>query len=137
MTFSFRSLLVALVIAGPAVVPANAVAEDPLSLSVSSTLGRVPAATVAATEAETAPAAVTSGVSPTEALPAGHAAAPADEALPATEIAAHPTPPGAIDLTESPDGYRLTAYDPEFEKQMEIARDVMKRRRNVLRELAK
>lgn len=103
MTFSFRSLLVAVVIAGPAVVPANAVAEDPLSLSVSSTLGRVPAATVAATETEPAPAAVTSGVSPTEALPAGHAAAPADEALPTTEIAAHPTPPGAIDLTESPD----------------------------------
>jgi putative addiction module antidote len=46
-------------------------------------------------------------------------------------------PGDALYLTEAPDGYRLTAYDPEFEKQMEIARDVMKRRRNVLRELAK
>jgi putative addiction module antidote len=40
-------------------------------------------------------------------------------------------------LTESPDGYRLTPYNPEFEKQMAIARDVMKKRRAVLRELAR
>jgi putative addiction module antidote len=40
-------------------------------------------------------------------------------------------------LTESPDGYRLTPYDPEFEKQMEAARKIMKRRRNVLRALSK
>ena len=32
---------------------------------------------------------------------------------------------------------RLTAYDPEFECQMEAARSVMKKRRNLLRELAK
>ncbi|NJD32295.1 MAG: AbrB/MazE/SpoVT family DNA-binding domain-containing protein [Gammaproteobacteria bacterium] len=40
-------------------------------------------------------------------------------------------------LTESPDGYRLTPYDPEFEQQMDTARKIMKRRRAVLRELAK
>ena len=40
-------------------------------------------------------------------------------------------------ITESPDGLRLTAYDPEFERQMQAARGIMKRRRNVLRELAK
>jgi putative addiction module antidote len=40
-------------------------------------------------------------------------------------------------LTESPEGYRLTPYDPAFERQMEIARGVMKKRRNALRELAR
>lgn len=40
-------------------------------------------------------------------------------------------------LTEAPDGYRVTPYDPEFEAQMKEARSVMQRRRNVLRELAK
>lgn len=43
----------------------------------------------------------------------------------------------ALYLIESPDGYRITAYDPEFDAQMKAARDVMKRRRNVLRQLAK
>jgi len=38
---------------------------------------------------------------------------------------------------ETPDGLRLTASDPEFEAQMEVARQVMKDRRAVLRELAK
>jgi len=40
-------------------------------------------------------------------------------------------------LTESPDGYRLTAYDPEFAEQMEAAERVMKRYKDALRELAK
>jgi putative addiction module antidote len=40
-------------------------------------------------------------------------------------------------VTESPEGLRLTPFDPDFEHQMEAARGVMKRRRNVLRELAK
>lgn len=40
-------------------------------------------------------------------------------------------------LTEAPDGYRITPYDPEFSKQMEAARKIMKKRRAVLRELAK
>jgi len=43
----------------------------------------------------------------------------------------------SVYLTEAPDGYRLTPYDPEFEQQMESARKIMKRRRAVLRELAK
>ena len=40
-------------------------------------------------------------------------------------------------LTPAPGGYRLTPYDPEFEEQMALATKVMKRRRNLLRELAK
>jgi putative addiction module antidote len=40
-------------------------------------------------------------------------------------------------LTEAPDGYRLTPYSLEFEQQMSAARRLMKRRRAVLRELAK
>jgi putative addiction module antidote len=40
-------------------------------------------------------------------------------------------------LTESPEGYRITPYDPAFEKQMQAAERIMKKRRNVLRELAK
>lgn len=40
-------------------------------------------------------------------------------------------------ITESPDGYRLTPYNPTFEGQMKAARKIMKSRRAVLRELAK
>ena len=40
-------------------------------------------------------------------------------------------------LMESPEGYRITPYDPEFEQQMELAERVMRQRRNVLKELAK
>lgn len=40
-------------------------------------------------------------------------------------------------LTEAPDGFRITPYDPEFEDQMDVARKVMKKRRNVLRQLGK
>ena len=40
-------------------------------------------------------------------------------------------------VTESPDGYRITPYDPDFEVAMEAARKVMKERRAALRELAK
>ncbi len=39
--------------------------------------------------------------------------------------------------TESPEGVRLTPFNPEFKKQMELARQVMKSRRDVLRELSK
>ncbi len=42
-----------------------------------------------------------------------------------------------IYLTETPDGFRITPYDSEFERQMTVAKEVMKKRRNVLRELAK
>ena len=41
-------------------------------------------------------------------------------------------------LIEAAEGdYRLTPYDPEFEKAMEKAEDVMSRYRNALRALAK
>jgi len=40
-------------------------------------------------------------------------------------------------LTESPDGYRISPYDPAFEEQMKAAERIMKKRRNVLRALAK
>jgi putative addiction module antidote len=42
-----------------------------------------------------------------------------------------------IYLTETPDGFRLTPFTPEFEAQMTAARAIMKKRRNALRELAK
>jgi putative addiction module antidote len=35
------------------------------------------------------------------------------------------------------DGIRLVPYDPTFESDMELAREIMKRRRAVLHELAK
>jgi putative addiction module antidote len=40
-------------------------------------------------------------------------------------------------LTKAPDGFRITPYDPEFEEQMKVAREIMKRDRNLLRALAK
>lgn len=40
-------------------------------------------------------------------------------------------------LTKSPDGLRITPYSPEFARQMDAAREVMKEWRDVLRELAK
>jgi len=42
-----------------------------------------------------------------------------------------------IYVTESPDGFRITPHNEAFEAQMKVARDVMKERRAVLRELAK
>jgi putative addiction module antidote len=43
----------------------------------------------------------------------------------------------AVFITETPDGFRITPYDPEFEAQIKAAKAVMKKRRNALRELAK
>jgi putative addiction module antidote len=41
-------------------------------------------------------------------------------------------------LTEAANGgFTLSPYDDEFERQMDAARRIMKKRRNVLRELAK
>lgn len=37
---------------------------------------------------------------------------------------------------ETPDGIRLTIYDPEFAAQMDIAEEIMREDRNVLRKLA-
>ena len=43
----------------------------------------------------------------------------------------------SVFVTETPDGVALTPYDPAFEDQMVAARRIMKKRRDVLRELAK
>ena len=43
----------------------------------------------------------------------------------------------SIFLTEDPEGFRITPYDPDFERQMALAFKVMRERRDVLRELAK
>ena len=40
-------------------------------------------------------------------------------------------------LTRTPDGLRITPYNPDFERQMTEARRIMNDRRAVLRELAK
>jgi putative addiction module antidote len=43
----------------------------------------------------------------------------------------------SVYVVETPNGIELTAYDPEVDRQMEAARGIMKRRRGLLRELAK
>jgi len=40
-------------------------------------------------------------------------------------------------LTEAPDGFRLTPYDPDFARTMEVAEGFMSRYKNALRDLAK
>jgi putative addiction module antidote len=42
-----------------------------------------------------------------------------------------------LHVVETGDGIRLSRQDPGFAEQMEVAREVMRRRRAVLRELAK
>ena len=39
-------------------------------------------------------------------------------------------------LTETAEGLRITPYDPDFARQVEILQKVAKKRRNVLRKLA-
>ncbi len=43
----------------------------------------------------------------------------------------------ALFVVRTPDGVRLTPYDPDFAAVMESNRDYMRRHRNALRELAK
>ena len=43
----------------------------------------------------------------------------------------------AVFVTEAPDGYRLSPYDPAFAEQMQTARALMKQRRNTVHELSK
>jgi putative addiction module antidote len=43
----------------------------------------------------------------------------------------------SIYITETPEGYTLSPYDPEFAAQMATARDLMKTRRNALHALNK
>ncbi|MFM2112020.1 MAG: hypothetical protein RLZZ271_680 [Pseudomonadota bacterium] len=40
-------------------------------------------------------------------------------------------------ITDTPDGFMITPYDPDFAEQMAFAREFMKENRDVLRELAK
>jgi putative addiction module antidote len=40
-------------------------------------------------------------------------------------------------LTQTPEGLRITPYDPEFESKMKKADSIMSRYKNALRELAK
>lgn len=40
-------------------------------------------------------------------------------------------------LTSSVEEFQLTPYSPEFETQMSVARKIMKKRKNALRELAR
>ncbi len=40
-------------------------------------------------------------------------------------------------LVKTPDGYKITAYDATFKKQMDAAKEGMQNYRNTLRELAK
>ncbi len=42
-----------------------------------------------------------------------------------------------LSMTETPDGYEISPYDPEFEEEMEAAAHVSRRYRNALRKLAK
>ncbi len=41
-----------------------------------------------------------------------------------------------LHICETPDGVSLTPYDSEFEQQMEVAEQVMREDRDVLRKLA-
>lgn len=40
-------------------------------------------------------------------------------------------------LTEAPDGYRLTPYDPGFERQIKLAEDIMHDDREILKVLSR
>ncbi|GMM92620.1 AbrB/MazE/SpoVT family DNA-binding domain-containing protein [Qipengyuania sp. MTN3-11] len=46
-------------------------------------------------------------------------------------------PGDALYITEAPDGVRLTATDPDFAEDMELAEEIMREDRNILRALAK
>ena len=39
-------------------------------------------------------------------------------------------------FTEAPDGFRVTAFDPDFEKKMALAEQIMRDDRDILRVLA-
>lgn len=43
----------------------------------------------------------------------------------------------ALHVIETPDGYLLTPYDPEVERQLEAGRDLMREYRDAFRALAK
>ena len=46
-------------------------------------------------------------------------------------------PGDLLHVTESPDGVRLTAHAPDFAATMDLAEEIMREDRGILRELAK
>lgn len=42
-----------------------------------------------------------------------------------------------LTLVETPDGYKIQAYDADFAHQMYLAEEIMRKDRTILRELAK
>lgn len=58
--------------------------------------------------------------------------------LPARALEAlHVKEGDALYLTEAPEGFRITAYDPDFDETMKVAENVMRKYRNALRELGR
>ncbi len=47
------------------------------------------------------------------------------------------SPGDSFFLVENADGYQLTAYDPQFERELALAVEGMEQYKNALRELAK
>jgi putative addiction module antidote len=43
----------------------------------------------------------------------------------------------ALYLTDAPGGYRITPYDPDFERQMHFAEEIMHDDRDILKALSK
>jgi putative addiction module antidote len=43
----------------------------------------------------------------------------------------------SVALSEAQDGFKLSPYDPEIARQIEVGKKIMRRYRNTLRELAK
>lgn len=42
----------------------------------------------------------------------------------------------ALTVTETPDGIALSAYDPDFDRDMELAESIIRANRNALKKLA-
>lgn len=42
-----------------------------------------------------------------------------------------------LSLVETPDGFKVVPYDAEFAREMELAEEIMRKDRAILRELAK
>lgn len=58
--------------------------------------------------------------------------------LPKEALAAlHADKGDSLTLSQTADGLRLTAYDAEKSRQLEMVRKIMRKRRHALRELAK
>ena len=58
--------------------------------------------------------------------------------LPKEALAAlHAEKGDIVTLSAAPDGLKISAYDEEKTRQLELVRQIMKKRRHALRELAK